>query len=81
MGEAEPEIDGALETIDEAILPNLSLLIDGALDAAVLARPGADADAYASELRRIAAELSELTKLMQAAHPAHAVADDLRMSA
>ena len=41
-------VGGALNSIDKAILPNLSRLLDGVIESGALARPGVDAEAYAS---------------------------------
>ncbi len=59
-------LDQAFERIEEEILPSLSLIIDSLLDAAALARPGADAEIYAAELRTIGAELESLTRQVEA---------------
>ena len=54
----------SLETIEDAILPKLSHLLDGLLDSAALARPGVDADGYATELRYMAVQLDALGQLL-----------------
>jgi hypothetical protein len=59
-------LDEAFERIEESILPSLSLVLDSLLDAAALARPGADAEIFAAELRTIGAELESLTRQMEA---------------
>lgn len=59
-------LDQAFERIEESILPSLSLVLDSLLDAASLARPGADAEIYAAELRTIGAELESLTRQIEA---------------
>jgi hypothetical protein len=56
--------DGALERIEQAILPNLSRLLDQVLESAALARPGVDAEAYAAALRKTACEVGQLTDLV-----------------
>lgn len=58
------QFESALASIDRAILPNLSRLLDSALDSAALARPGMDAEAYAEGLRRTARQLEQLTALV-----------------
>jgi hypothetical protein len=67
---AEGDIDTLLEQglvrINEAILPSLSAMLDSLLDAASLARPGADADAYAGQIRALAAELESVTRQLEA---------------
>ncbi|HEX8578410.1 MAG TPA: hypothetical protein VF655_02295 [Allosphingosinicella sp.] len=71
---AEPDIEKsleeALERIEAAILPSLSMMLDSLLDAASLARPGADADAYAVELRTLALELESIARQVEAVSPA-----------
>ncbi|MEA3001691.1 MAG: hypothetical protein QOH81_479 [Sphingomonadales bacterium] len=59
-------LDEAFERIEASILPSLSLVLDSLLDAAALARPGADAEIYAAELRTIGAELESLTRQIEA---------------
>lgn len=55
---------GALGQIDQAILPNLSRLLDGVIESASLARPGADAEAYAASLRKTARQMDQFTRLV-----------------
>jgi hypothetical protein len=72
----------SLETIEGAILPSLSHLLDGLLDSAALARPGADADLHATELRYTAIHLDTLGRLLAAVAPiAQPVEAPRRMSA
>ena len=66
----EMSLDQALERFDERILPSLSMMLDSLLDAASLARPGVDADAYAAEIRTSALELESLARRMEAIAPA-----------
>ena len=63
-------LDEAFERIEESILPSLSMMLDSLLDAASLARPGADADVYAIELRMLALELESVTRQIEAIPPA-----------
>ena len=63
-------LDEAFERIEESILPSLSMMLDSLLDAASLARPGADADIYAIELRTLALELESVTRQIEAISPA-----------
>jgi hypothetical protein len=63
------ELDEIFEQIEETILPSLSMMLDTLLDAASLARPGVDADAYAAELRTLALQLDELTRQVEAISP------------
>jgi hypothetical protein len=65
-GDRQHALDLAFERIEESILPSLSLILDSLLDAAALARPGADAEIFAAELRTIGAELDSLTRQMEA---------------
>ena len=58
------QFDGALDRIEQAILPNLSRLLDQVLESAALARPGVDAEDYAAGLRRTAHEMGQLTQLV-----------------
>lgn len=60
------QFESALASIDQAILPNLSRLLDSVLDSAALARPGVDAEAYSEGLRRTARQLGQLTALVGA---------------
>lgn len=58
------QFESALSRIDQAILPNLSRLLDSVLESAALARPGADAEAYAAGLRKTAHQIGQLTALV-----------------
>ena len=58
------QFDRALASIDQAILPNLSRLLDGVIESAALARPGADAEAYAASLRKTARQMDQLSRLV-----------------
>jgi hypothetical protein len=69
-GEAKRQLDEAFERIEETILPSLSLMLDTLLDAAALARPGHDGEAFAAELRTLGLQLEELTRQIEAASPA-----------
>ena len=53
----------AFDTIEETILPSLSLVLDSLIEAAALARAGVDADVYAAELRTIAAEAASTSRV------------------
>jgi hypothetical protein len=63
------ELDEAFEQIEETILPSISMMLDTLLDAASLARPGVDAEAYAADLRTLALQLEELTRQVEAISP------------
>jgi len=56
------QVDGALGQIEDSILPTVTMMLDTLLDAAVLGRPGIDAEAYASELRILALQVDFLTR-------------------
>ncbi|HYJ52120.1 MAG TPA: hypothetical protein VEW04_03025 [Allosphingosinicella sp.] len=58
----------AAETIDQAILPNLSRLLDSVIESASLARPGIDAAAYSAGVRDTARQVSQLTRLIAAVY-------------
>jgi hypothetical protein len=65
-GDAELSLEQALGRIEESILPNLALMLDSLLDAASLARPGADAEAHAAEIRTLAVELESVGRQVEA---------------
>lgn len=58
------QFERALDTIDQAILPSLSRLLDGVIDSAALARPGVDAEDHSAGLRRTARQVDQLTRLV-----------------
>ena len=60
------QFEHALARIDQAILPNLSRLLDSVIESAALARPGVDGEAYAAGLRDTAVQLDRLTRLVGA---------------
>lgn len=62
-------LDEAFEKIEESILPSISATLDMLLDAASLSRAGVNADVYAGELRRVAAQLETLTRQMESISP------------
>ena len=68
--EQQARLDEAFERIEETILPSLSLLLDTLLEAAALARPGRDGEAFAAELRTLGLQLEDLTRQVEAASPA-----------
>jgi hypothetical protein len=67
--DVETKLGQALDRVDDSILPSLSMMLDSLLDAASLARPGADADAYAIEIRTLAAELDKVAQQIEAVSP------------
>lgn len=75
------QIDRALCEIEEAILPSISMMLDSLLDAASLAQPGFDAEAYAADLRSMALQLETITRQMEAISPALGHQDERGASA
>jgi hypothetical protein len=60
------QFNNAIERLDQTVLPNLSLLLDGVLESAALARPGVDALHHADALRHSAAQVAQLAALVGA---------------
>ena len=77
-GHARQELEQAFERIEESILPSLSMVLDGLLEAAALARPGTDAEAHAAELRTLAVQLESLAREVEAVSPARIDPEDYR---
>ena len=75
MGDGGPrgQLDEAFERIEESILPSLSMMLDTLLEAATLARPGHDAEAFAAELRTLGCRLEALTRQIEAVSPAERI--------
>ncbi|MFL6844669.1 MAG: hypothetical protein ACJ8ER_07300 [Allosphingosinicella sp.] len=67
--ERQRQLEEAFERIEETILPSLSILLDALLEAAALARPGHDGDAFAAELRTLGLQLEELTREVESLSP------------
>lgn len=65
MAASARPVRAALERIEDSVLPALSAALDGLIDTAALARPGADADAHATELRYAAHKLAALGELLE----------------
>ena len=63
------QFETALDTIDKAILPSLSRLLDDVIDSAALARPGVDAEGYSAGLRKTARQVDQLTRLVALVAP------------
>ena len=61
------ELDAAFECIEQAVLPTVASMLDALIDAAAGARPGIDADAYASELRALAEQVRAATEALEKA--------------
>lgn len=68
--QAQRQLDEAFERIEETILPSLSLMLDTLIEAAALARPGKDGEAFAAELRTLGLQLEDLTRQIEAVSPA-----------
>ena len=81
MDSAAFPLDTCFDEIEASILPNLSLLLDGLLDAAGAARAGVDARLYAAEIRMLSLGVEELTRQVAALAPACTPQPRLRMSA
>ena len=60
------QFHNAIDRLDQTVLPNLSLLLDGVLESAALARPGVDALDHADALRHSAAQVAQLAALVGA---------------
>jgi hypothetical protein len=71
-------LEQAFDSIEETILPSLSMMLDTLLEAAALARPGVDAEAYAAELRMIGFQLESLTRDVEALSPVQVAAQPVR---
>jgi hypothetical protein len=69
---AQRPFEQAVDTIDQAILPNLSRLLDSVIESASLARPGVDAEAYSAGVRATARQVGQLTRLVAAVSSAAA---------
>lgn len=67
--ESQRQLDEAFEPIEESILPSLSMMLDTLLEAATLARPGHDGEAFAAELRTLGFQLEALTRQIEAVSP------------
>ena len=61
-------VEEALEAIEQSILPSVALMLDTLLDAASMARAGADAEDFAAELRALAFQLEGVTRQMETLH-------------
>ncbi|MGA9581750.1 MAG: hypothetical protein WBR13_07265 [Allosphingosinicella sp.] len=72
-GEAQRQLDEAFERIEESILPSLSTMLDTLLEAATLARPGHDGEAFAAVLRILGLQLDALTRQIEDVCPAERI--------
>ncbi len=66
MPENGSGLSEAIGSIECSILTGIPGLLDSLLDSASLARPGFDADAYASALRGTACQIDALSRLVGA---------------
>jgi hypothetical protein len=53
------ELDSAFDRIEQTVLPTIAAVLDAVIDSAAGARPGIDADAYATALRTLAREVEQ----------------------
>lgn len=67
---SRPAIDSAFESIEADILPGLALVLEALLD--VSDGPGAGNSEVAAELRILAHQLADVTRLVEALAPARA---------
>jgi hypothetical protein len=58
-------VHDSLDRLEGSILPSLAGLLDGLIEAAALARPGQDAEAYAGEIRGLADQLDSVTRQVE----------------
>jgi hypothetical protein len=58
----QEELEAAFDSIEEMILPGISMMLETLLEAAANSRPGIDAAVYAAELRTIGAQLEALVR-------------------
>ena len=65
----QARLDEAFERIEETILPCIAMMLDTLMDATE-AVPGDDRRFLAAELKTLAAELEELTRLIERSSPA-----------
>ena len=71
-------LDQVFGSIEDTILPGISMMLDTLLDAATLARPGVDAETYAAELRTLTLQLEELTQQVETISSAYPAPQDHR---
>jgi hypothetical protein len=68
------ELDSALDRIEQTVLPTIASVLDAVIDSAAGARPGIDADSYATALRLLAKEVEEAEAALAALLPEPAAA-------
>ena len=68
--EQQARLEEAFERIEETILPCISMMLDTLIDASESV-PGDDRRFLAAELKILAAELEELTRVVERSSPAH----------
>ena len=83
MPASDPQhpLDLSIGQVEETILPGISLMLGTLMDATEHARPGADADRFAVELRMLALQLDTLTRQVEAVVPSSSRTEDHRASA
>ncbi len=77
--ENQARVDEAFERIEETILPCIALMLEGLLDASAGAAER-DPKAMAAELQTLAAQLEELTRVVEQSSPAHLDAGQYRVA-
>jgi hypothetical protein len=72
MGKVDQQarLEEAFERIEETILPCIAMMLDTLIDASESV-PGDDRRFLAAELKILAAELEELTRVVERSSPAH----------
>ena len=61
----QEELEAAFDSIEEMILPGISMMLETLLEAATNSQPGIDAAVYAAELRTIGAQLEALVRQVE----------------
>ena len=72
----QPGLDKAFGEIEESILPTLSMMLEALIEAAALARTGEDQQAFAAEIRSLAAQLEKITRQVETVVDSHPAAQD-----
>ena len=80
MVEQQARLEEAFERIEETILPCIAMMLETLLDAST-GVADTDPRALAAELRILAAELEELTKMVERSSPAHLGPGEYRTAA
>jgi hypothetical protein len=69
-GDQLQHLDQAFDRIEKMILPSISMMLHGLLDAASLARTGTGGEAYAAEIRALSLQIEAVTRQAEAISPA-----------